>query len=130
MISDVTKILIICLITAFLSLLLRQKSAEYAFGITILASVIIIAWVLKSVTNPIREISEKLDEYGVETEYFKIALKAVGLAYVTDFIADACRDSGQASMAGKAELAGKIAIFLLSVPLFMSVLETAVGFVK
>ena len=61
MISDVTKILIICLITAFLSLLLRQKSAEYAFGITILASVIIIAWVLKSVTNPIREISEKLD---------------------------------------------------------------------
>ena len=71
-----------------------------------------------------------LEEYGIKTEYFKVALKALGIGYITSFIADACRDSGQTSLAAKAELAGKTAIFLLSVPLIISVLETAIGFIK
>lgn len=130
MTGDLLKILAVCLIAAILSLVLKPKSVEFALCVTLAAGIIIITAVLKSIAAPINEISEKLSDYGVETEYFKVALKAVGLAYITDFIADACRDSGQASMAAKAELAGKAAVFLLSVPLLMSVLETAVGFVK
>ena len=80
--------------------------------------------------EPISLLFEKLGDNGVKTEYFKIALKAVGIAYITDFIADASRDAGQTSIASKAELAGKSAIFLLSVPVLMSVLETAIGFIK
>ena len=89
-----------------------------------------LTFVLKTVLEPIKQISEKLSNSGIETEYFKIALKAVGISYITDFIADACRDVGQATIASKAELVGKTAIFLLSVPLLMSVLETAIGFIK
>ena len=87
-------------------------------------------YVLKNISNPIKEITEILSNYGIKTEYFKVALKAVGIAYITDFIADVCRESGQISLASKAELAGKTAIFLLSVPLLISVLNTAVGFLK
>jgi len=130
MITEIVKILIICLITSFLSIILKPKSAEYALGLTMMAGVLVMIWIVRNISAPIKEISDRLSEYGVKTEYFKIALKAVGLAYITDFIADACRDSGQASMAAKAELAGKVAIFVLSVPLFISVLETAVGFIK
>lgn len=130
MIGEVSKILAICLIGAALCIVLRQKSAEYAFGMAVACGIYVLIFVLGAVSQPIKEIEERLSDYGVETEYFKVALKAVGLAYITDFIADACRDAGQASLASKAELAGKAAIFLLSVPILMSVLETAIGFVK
>ena len=130
MITELFKILALCLVAVVLCIILKQKNAEYALFITIAAGVVITVILLKNISAPIMAISEKLDQYGVEGEYFKIALKAVGIGYVTSFIADACRDSGQTSLAAKAELAGKCAIFLISVPLIISVLEAAVEFVK
>lgn len=128
--AEVWKIMAICILASAFALILRQKSAEYSFAVAVVTAVIVIAFVLKSIAEPINLIFEKLKDSGVKTEYFKIALKAVGVAYITDFIADVSRDAGQTSIASKAELAGKAVIFLLSVPVLMSVLETALGFVK
>lgn len=128
--NEVWKVLAICVIGAALSIVLKQKSGEYAFSVAVACGICVLIFVLNAVAQPIKEIEEKLSDYGLETEYFKVALKAVGLAYITDFIADACRDAGQISLASKAELAGKATIFLLSVPILMSVLETAIGFLK
>ena len=130
MTEELLKILSICLIASVLGIILKQKAPEYTLLITVVAGIIVVAVIFKNIAMPIREISDKLNNYGVKTEYFKVALKAVGIAYITDFIADACRETGLVSMASKAELAGKTAIFLLSTPLLMSVLETAVGFLK
>lgn len=128
--GELIKILLICFIATLISIVLKPKSGEFAFLISVVAGIIVLIWCISKLVSPIREITEKLEDYGVHTEYFKVALKAVGIAYITDFFADACRDAGQVSMAVKAELAGKIAIFTLSVPVLMSVIETAVGFIK
>lgn len=130
MITEFWKVMGVCIIGAVLTLVLKQKSGEYAFAVVVVTSIIILFFAVKTVAEPISLIFEKLNDSGVKTEYFKIALKAVGIAYITDFIADASRDAGQTSIASKAELAGKSAIFLLSVPVLMSVLETAIGFIK
>lgn len=130
MITEFWKVMGVCIIGAVLTLVLKQKSGEYAFAVVVVTGIIILFFAIKTVAEPISLIFEKLNDSGVKTEYFKIALKAVGIAYITDFIADASRDAGQTSIASKAELAGKSAIFLLSVPVLMSVLETAIGFIK
>ncbi len=128
--ETIWKILIICLLAAVINIVLRPKAGEYAFGITLATGVIVLIYTVKLISGPITDFTQKLESYGIETEYFGTALKAVGISYITDFIAEACRDSGQASLAAKAELAGKATIFLLSAPLILSVLETAVGFLK
>ena len=130
MTAEFFKIMGLCITVAMICLALKPKSAEFAFLLSLGAGAVIIAVIIKNIAAPVKEIWDKLSAYGVETEYFKVALKAVGLAYITDFIADTCRESGMLSLASKAEFAGKTAIFLLSLPLFMSVLETAVGFLK
>ena len=124
------KILGLCIVTAVLCIVVGIKTREYGLLIALSAGVCIALLVLKNIASPIITIRQKLEEFGVESEYFKVALKAVGIGYITSFIADACRDCGQTSLALKAELAGKCAIFLLSVPLIVSVLEMAVGFAK
>lgn len=130
MTGELFKILALCLTAAAVCIVLRQKNSEYALFVSVAAAVAVTVLLLKSISAPIETIRYKLEACGVETEYFKIALKAVGIGYVTTFIADACRDSGQVSLAAKAELAGKCAIFVLCCPLMISVLETAVGFIK
>ncbi len=124
------KVLAFCLIAAVLCVVVGKRSGEYGLLIALAAGVIIAVLLLKNIAAPIILIREKLEEYGVESEYFKVALKAVGIGYITSFIADTCRDCGQTSLALKAELAGKCAIFLLSIPLIISVLEKAVEFAK
>ncbi len=130
MTQDLFKIVALTFVVAAICVILRQKNAEYALFVSVAAGVAVTVAILNRLSAPLKAFSESLSGYGIESEYFKVALKAVGIGYVTDFIADACRDSGQTSLAAKAELAGKCAIFLLSVPLMLSVLETAVGFIK
>lgn len=130
MMNEVWKILGICIIGSAISIILKPKSGEYSFLIALATGIIALTFVINAVSKPINEINGRLLVSGVETEYFKVALKAVGIAYITDFVADARPDAGLASIASKAELVGKTAIFTLSVPLMLSVLETAIGFIK
>ena len=127
---EILKVLVLCLITATICIILKQQKSEYALAISVSCSVIVLIFLIKNLIAPITVLQQKIETYGINTDYFKTALKALGIGYVTTFIADSCRDAGQASLASKAELAGKCAIFLLSVPLVLSVMDTALGFIK
>ncbi len=124
------KILAVCLIAAAVAVTLKPKAPEYAMFVSIAAAVIISGILIGAISSAINEFDSLLERYGLETEYFKIAVKALGIGYITGFVADSCRDCGQASLASKAEFGGKCAIFILSMPLIHSLVETAVGFIK
>lgn len=127
---EIFKILGLIFISALLCVILKQHKAEYSIIIAVLCSILVLTIIIEKIISPLLLIEQKLDSYGVDNSYFKIALKALGIGYITSFISDSCRDAGQSALAFKAELAGKCAIFLLSVPLILNILETAVGFVK
>lgn len=126
---DIFKILAVCLITAVLAILLKQYKAEYSIAVVLGGGIIVIVFVVKNISAPIDYLKDQLEASGINTDYFKVALKALGIGYITSFIADACRDSGQNALAAKAELAGKCAVFVLSLPLISSILQTALGFI-
>lgn len=130
MTSDLFKILAVLLITCALCLILKPRNSEYALLVSLAAGVITTLLILKNLSQPIETLKREIESYGIEADYFKTAVKALGLGYISSFIADACRDSGQTSLASKAELAGKAAIFIISLPLLIAVLDIAVGFVK
>ncbi len=124
------KLLGLCLVACCLAVIFKKEKSEYSLFISVAVSIIVLLYILKAITAPIQILKEKIDGLGIDANYFKVALKAVGISYLTSFIADTCRDCGQTALASKAELAGKTAIFLLSVPLTVSVLETALGFIQ
>lgn len=130
MTAEIFKILIVCFLAAAFCVVLRGKSDEYAILISVSTGVFVTVFLLGKIVVPISAIEAVIKKYAVETEYFKTALKAVGIGYITSFISDICKESGQVSLASKAEFAGKCALFLLSVPLIIKVLETAIGFMK
>lgn len=122
---EIVKLLGICLIVSVLCLILRQYKAEYSLLIGVLGGLIILVLVVGQIIPAFSSLQSFLSRLGVQSVYFSVALKAVGIGYITQFIADTCRDAGQAAMASKAELAGRSGIFLLSLPLFEKILELA-----
>ena len=105
---EIFKVLAVCLITAVICLILKQQKSEFALVVSIIGGVLILLFLIKNIIAPITVLKEKIESYGINTAYFKTALKALGIGYITTFIADSCRDAGQASLASLAELAGKL----------------------
>ena len=47
----------------------------------------------------------------------------IGVAYLAQFASDLCRDAGEGAVAGKVELAGRVLILALCLPVFAAILE-------
>lgn len=126
---NIITILGICIISAILATILRENKYEYAIILSIVAGAIIFLSVLKNTLNSFFEIETIIRKAGIDSSYFLIAFKALGICVITGFTADLCRDFGQTALAGRAELAGRCAIFIISLPLLSSLLEAAYSFI-
>ena len=60
-------------------------------------------------------------------EYVAVLFKALGIALLSHFCAEICRECGEVAAANGVELTGKIEILLLCLPLIRDILETAQG---
>lgn len=71
------------------------------------------------------EVLKRLAENsGMESIYLKTVLKIIGIAYIAEFGAQIVRDAGQESIASKIELAGKVLILVLAIPIISIIIET------
>ena len=60
---------------------------------------------------------------GLESQYLHMVIKIIGVAYLSQFASELCRDAGEGSMASKIELAGKVMILTLSMPVIYRLLD-------
>ena len=60
----------------------------------------------------------------IPQSYFQILLKLIGISFICEFASNICKDAGQASIAKQIEFAGKLAILIVGLPVFESLLGT------
>lgn len=126
--EEFLKIIVIVIITALLSLTLKSYRPEYSFLLTLCVAATITVTLLYKIYPTVNTVTNMFKKSGVTVGYFLTALKALGISYITSFAADSCRDAGQSALAAKAEFAGKCAIFVLTVPLIMGILQKTLEF--
>lgn len=119
----------IAVIAAILAVMMKQYHHEYSVVISIAAGVIILFEIFANISPAVKQINTLLSSAGLSAQYASILFKALGICFLTQFAADSCRDAGESALASKTELAGKIAIVILSLPLFESIANTAVGLI-
>lgn len=120
-----TVILGIIIISAVFATLLRQYKGEYALLVSVLAGGAVLLTLIFKISDGLYSLLNTALGFGMSGAYFTIVFKALGICIITGFIADLCRDAGQSALATRAELAGRCAVFLLSLPLLTSLLDTA-----
>ena len=62
MITEFFKIMAICLIAAVICIVLKPKSGEYAFGVSVVAGIVILTVIFKNIAVPIKELSQKVSD--------------------------------------------------------------------
>lgn len=96
--------------------LLKQYKPEYAV-ISEIASVVIVFFLLgEEIGDALGVFDSFLSKGSIPPEYIKVLIKVLGIALVTQFTADMCRDSGESALASKVEFAGKVIITATSIP--------------
>lgn len=117
----------ICVLLSAVVLLLRQYKPEYAMLVTAAGSGAILVYLLSYIFPVVEEIRTVLQKVGADNAHFSAVFKAVGVCYIAQFAGDICRDFGQTSLAGKVELAGKVSVIALSLPLMKEILQIVMG---
>lgn len=59
----------------------------------------------------------------VDAVYVETILKIIGIAYIVEFASQVTKDAGQGSIASKIEMAGKIVILAMAVPILTVLIE-------
>lgn len=111
------------LLVTLLLILLRRDRPEIALLLALAATAIIMVGLLKNVSEILMVFEALAIKANVNTNYLKLIIKIVGIAYLAGFGAQICKDAGENGMAAKIELAGKIFILTMGIPIMVGILD-------
>ncbi len=120
---EIIQIVGIGIIATILSVILRQQKPEFALQVSIVTGLIIFIFVISKLNYVIEVLNNLAKRIDMDLLYFTTILKVIGVAYIAEFGAQIARDAGEGAIASKVELAGKILIMVLAVPVLTSLLD-------
>jgi stage III sporulation protein AD len=123
---EIFKIVGIGIIATILTILLKNQRPEISLQISIVTGVIIFILVITKLTSVLETLNILARKVDMDLVYITTILKIVGIAYVSEFGAQVCRDAGEGAIASKIEFAGKILIMVLAVPILIALLNLIV----
>lgn len=111
---DIFKILGFCLCALVLLSVLRQYNPGYAV-LAALACCMVLLWFVMQALGPVLSFVETLSQFS-GFEHLGTVFKAVAIALMAQSVQDLCMEAGQTALAGRVELAGKVAVLLAAMP--------------
>lgn len=120
---EIIQIVGIGIIATVLSVILKQQKPEFSLQVSIVTGLIIFIFVISKLNYVIEVLNNLAIRVDMDLLYFSTILKVIGVAYIAEFGAQIARDAGESAIASKIELAGKILIMVLAVPILTSLLD-------
>jgi len=120
---EIIQIVGLGLIGAILAVILRQQKPELALMLSIGVGVLLFLTVIGQISAVFNTLRDLASQANISMVYIGTILKIVGIAYIADFGAQICRDSGEGALASKVEFAAKILVLVMAVPIIIAVLQ-------
>lgn len=127
--EDIFKIVAFAIVSVVLILLIKQQKPEIALLLTIVSSITLLLFALNKMSGVFELLEVLVSKSGINKDFFKIILKVTVIAYIVEFGKNICVDAGQSSIATKLEMAGKVVIVVLSLPIISSLVNILTGLV-
>lgn len=121
--EDVIKIIGIGLISVIIIIIIKQYKPEFALYVSIIAGAIIIFMTLDKLEGVISLLKSISDKAGVSSKFLGLLLKITGIAFLSEFAINICKDSGDTAIANKVEVGSKIVIISMSIPIISNLLD-------
>lgn len=120
---NILQTIAIAVIGVILCITVRQEHPVFALLTGTVTGIFVLLGILSGVSQAIDYATQLIAQTNAYNEHFQSVLKAVGICYITQFTADLCSDAGEPSIASKVELAGRIAILVISLPMIRTLFE-------
>ena len=120
---ELIKIITIALTGVMVAALTKNINKEISIYIVLAASIMILLIIIGKLSDIFIFMENIYDNVTYGREFFPVIIKVLAVAYITDFTAQICKDAGENTIGSKVELAGKITIFYLAMPIFTAILE-------
>ncbi len=101
--------------------ILRPELAALAAAVV---GAVILTFVVSAVAPFVSFIKGISTESGIQN-YFALMLKSLAISFCCKVSSEICRDCGENSLASRIELAGKVSIVLISLPVVQQLLDIA-----
>lgn len=111
------------LIATFLVLVIKEQKPVFAYLLATFVGIVIFISLAGEIGNVIRTLEQLASHAGVKMTFLETVLKIIGIAYIAEFGAQVTRDAGQDSIASKIEMAGKVLIMVMAIPIVTSIIE-------
>ena len=119
----VLKIVGFGILASLMVVILKENSKEVSIVLVIASSIVLLLASINYLTPIVSMVENIVSKTSIDSSYIIVILKVTGIAYLIEFGKNICIDAGQNSIANKMEIAGKIIIASLSVPVITSVFE-------
>lgn len=124
---EIIRIAFIGVIAGVLVAAVRQKQPELGMQIGIVAGLIIFIYVLDYIVTAVDYVRDIVSSYAIPTDAIMVVLKIVGIAYICEFAVHVLKDMGENALANKVEIAGRVFIVVLSLPVLSAFLNLVIG---
>ncbi len=120
---DIIQIVGLGLIATFLALVVKEQKPLFAFLLTTFVGILIFLFLIDEISKIIDMLNQMAQNANINIMYLNTILKIIGVAYIAEFGAQIAKDAGQAAIAAKIELAGKVLILVMAIPILTAVIE-------
>lgn len=122
--TKMIKVAVFGIVASLIAMKIKTIRPEIAVVIAMISSILLAMYGLKQMEE-ILTVFEMIRSYSkIPQSYFQILLKLIGISFICEFASNICKDAGQASIAKQIEFAGKLAILIVGLPVFESLLGT------
>jgi stage III sporulation protein AD len=127
---EIVRIALIGIVAGVLVVTIKQKQPEIALQVSIIAGLIIFIYVLDYIVIAIDYVKDLVNKYNIPFESMTVILKIIGIAYICEFAVQVLKDTGENSLANKVEIAGRVFIVVLSLPVLSSFMNMVLGMLQ
>ena len=121
---EIFQVIGIGLIGTILAIFVKERNKEIAILVSVVTGLIIFIFALSRLNAVITVLERLAFNANVNAFYLTTVLKIIGIAYIAEFGAQVSRDAGEVAIALKIELAAKIIVVVLALPIIVAILES------
>ncbi|PLR76459.1 stage III sporulation protein AD [Bacillus sp. V3-13] len=123
---EIIQIAGVALVATFLALIVKEQKPNFAFLLIVFVGCAIFLFLVDQIYQVIHMVEQIAVNAKVNLIYVETILKIIGIAYIAEFAAQITKDAGQGAIASKIELAGKILILAMAIPILTVMIETVI----
>ena len=120
---EILKIVTLAMTGVILASLMKSVNKELSIYIVLATVIILFLSIIDELTDIFHFLEGIYDNITYGKVFFPVIMKVLAAAYITDFAAQLCKDAGESAIGSKVELAGKVMIFYLAMPILTAILE-------